>query len=135
MSKQEEDRPVNLLETGAKPEVKAVDPSRTMLVGKAVSPDDLSKQFIGEEHRHRELQQMQQIDATELGKRMQRLEADRTGRVNIVFDGDVIGEPSKDSTIMQNYPSRRELAKVSKLRQKYEKAQRTAIFKHTMFEF
>lgn len=115
--------------------VEAGDPSKTQLVGEPVAPEDLTKQFIGEEHRHRELQQLQQLDSAELGRRLQRLEADRTGRVNIVFDGDVKGEPTKDSTIVQNYPSRRDLAKISKLRQKYDSAQKMAIFKHSMYEF
>ena len=131
----DQDIEVNIADPGQAKKVQAGDPSKTQLVGEPVTPGDLTKQFIGEEHRHRELQQLQQIDSKELGQRLQRLEADRTGRVNIVFDGDVKGEPTKDSTIVQNYPSRRDLAKISKLRQKYESAQKMAIFKHKLYEF
>ena len=50
----------NIADAGPSKKAETGDPSKTKLVGEPVAPEDLTKQFIGEEHRHRELQQLQQ---------------------------------------------------------------------------
>ena len=86
------------------------------------TPESQFHEVAGQITQQRQMAQLAQMEAYEEMTRKKRLDDDRRGRIDIVFQGDMANEPGLDDPLMQNFPSKRDLAGFCPRRRKLEKA-------------